>query len=153
MLRCLTPGLVYVAGWAPDEGESVAQLSAEHPARAAANLVPDSDGFLWIKPDKFHESFSQDLSKQESFVMAVTQKAPVASTAGGNITDPAWKLKDTWYQISTEDRMIDPDLEKIMASRMNARAILKLDSSHASLASHPKEVARFIMSAVGNQGH
>lgn len=146
---------MYIAGWAPDSGESLAQLSGRYPPEAAANIAPDSDGYLWITPEKYRESFCQDLSEQESFVMAVTQKAPVASTFGDNITDAAWRHKDSWYQVSTEDRMINPELEKIMAERMDAKAILKLNSSHASLASHPREVSRLILSAVagGRHGH
>lgn len=80
--------------------------------------------------------------------MAVTQKAPVASTFGDNITEAAWRHKASWYQISNDDRMINPKLEKIMAKRMNAKSILTFDSSHASLASHPEEVSRFILSAI-----
>jgi pimeloyl-ACP methyl ester carboxylesterase len=73
-------GLVYIAAFAPDAGESPGGISQAAPPLAIANLAPDSDGYLWIEDDKFHESFCQDLIQDEALVMAVTQKAPLAST-------------------------------------------------------------------------
>lgn len=137
-------GLVYVAGWAPDAGESPAEISDKNPPVAIANFMPDSDGYLWIKQDKFHESFCQDLTADEALVMAVSQKAPVASTFADKITDPAWRKRPCWYQISGEDRMIAPDNERMMSQRMNPRKVIRLGSSHASLASRPDEVVALI---------
>jgi pimeloyl-ACP methyl ester carboxylesterase len=137
-------GLVYVAAFAPDAGESLAAISQWNAAAAAANVAPDSDGYLWIAQDKFHESFCQDLPADEALVMAVTQKAPVASTFGDAVSDPAWKKKPAWYQVSTSDRMIHPDTERRLAERMNPRSTIELDSSHASLASHPSAIADLI---------
>lgn len=115
---------------------------------AAPNLSPDSDGYLWLKADKFHESFCQDLTEDEGLVMGVTQKAPLASTFGDTITSPAWKTKPSWYQISTQDRMISPENQEFMSSRLNAKNVISLDASHASLASKPVEVADLIDEAV-----
>ncbi len=139
-------GLVYVAAFAPDAGESVGQIGEWRVAQAAAagNIAPDSDGFVWIRQDKFRESFCQDLPADEALVMAVTQKAPVGSTAGDTISDPAWKTKPTWYQVSTNDRMIHPDSERQMAERMKPLSTIELDASHASLASRPAEIADLI---------
>jgi pimeloyl-ACP methyl ester carboxylesterase len=139
-------GLVYVAAFAPDAGESVAQIGGWRVAQAAAagNIAPDSDGYVWIKQDKFQESFCQDLPADEALVMAVTQKAPVGSTAGDTISDPAWKKKPTWYQVSANDRMIHPDSERQMAERMKPRSTIELDASHASLASQPAAIAELI---------
>ncbi|MGW6140664.1 alpha/beta hydrolase [Streptomyces sp. NPDC055140] len=137
-------GLVYVAAFAPDAGESPGQISQELPPAAIENLAPDSDGYLWIKQDKFHESFCQDLPADEALVMAVTQKAPLASTFGDNVTAPAWRVKPTWYQVSTDDRMINPAGERRMAERMNPRAVIELAAGHASLASQPTAVADLI---------
>jgi len=111
---------------------------------AAPNLAPDSDGFLWIKADKFHESFCQDLTEDEGLVMAVTQKAPLASTFGNTISVPAWRTSLLWYQISSEDRMIAPENEKRMSARLGAKKVITLAASHASLASKPVEVAALI---------
>jgi len=141
-------GLVYIAAFAPDAGESPGGITQGLPPAAIANVAPDSDGYLWIKPDKFHESFCQDLSADEALVMAVTQKAPLATTFGDNITAPAWKKKPVWYQISSEDRMINPENQKRMSARMNPRKIITLAASHASLASKPAEVTAFIDEAV-----
>ncbi|GMA14234.1 alpha/beta hydrolase (plasmid) [Deinococcus metallilatus] len=137
-------GLVYVAAFAPDSGESPGAITKENPPAAAANLAPDSDGYLWIKPDKFHESFCQDLSEDEGLVMAVTQKAPLASTFEDTVSTPAWKTKPSWYRVSTEDRMIHPDNERRMAERLNPRKMVTLDASHASLASQPVAIAELI---------
>lgn len=141
-------GLVYVAAFAPDAGESPGGITQEDPPVAAPNLAPDSDGYLWVKPDKFHESFCQDLTADEALVMAVTQKAPMASTFGDAVTAPAWKVKPTWYQISSRDNMIAPTNQARMAARMNARKVITLDASHASLASHPVEICDLIEEAV-----
>ena len=137
-------GLVFIAAFAPAEGESPGRLSQELPPAAIENIVPDSDGYLWARRDKFHESFCQDLTADEALVMAVTQKAPLATTFGDAITAVAWKTKPAWYQVSTQDRMIHPDNERRMAARMNARKIVELDCSHASLASRPGPVADLI---------
>lgn len=137
-------GLVYIAAFAPDAGESPGGITQQHPPVAAPNLAPDSDGYLWLKPEKFHESFCQDLTPEEGLVMAVTQKAPLASTFADTITAPAWKKKPSWYQISAEDRMIAPANQERMAARLGARKIITLPSSHASLASRPIEVSTLI---------
>ncbi|MGX9670705.1 alpha/beta hydrolase [Mycobacterium sp. HM-7] len=136
--------LVYIAAFAPDAGESPGGITQEMPPAAAANLAPDSDGYLWVAQDKFHESFCQDLPDDAALVMAVTQKAPLASTFGDTVTAPAWRVKPTWYQVSTQDHMIHPDNERRMAQRMNPRKIIELDASHASLASQPVAVADLI---------
>lgn len=137
-------GLVYIAAFAPDAGESPGGLSQAMPPSAFPNIAPDSDGYLWIKPDKFHESFCQDLTAEEGLIMAVTQKAPLGSTFGDNVTAPAWKKKPCWYQVSLQDRMINPDNEKMMSARMKPKKIIELEASHASLASRPKEVCALI---------
>ncbi|MCT9812534.1 alpha/beta hydrolase [Acidovorax sp. Be4] len=137
-------GLVYIAAFAPDAGESPGGISQAHPPAAFANLAPDSDGYLWAKYDKFHESFCQDLTADEALVMAVTQKAPLASTFGDTVTAPAWKKKPSWYQISSEDRMIHPENQKMMAARIKPRKLITLAASHASLASKAAEVSALI---------
>ncbi|MGV9693605.1 alpha/beta hydrolase [Streptomyces sp. NPDC003444] len=139
--------LVYIAAFAPDAGESPGRITEEKPPAAFANIAPDSDGYLWIEQDKFHESFAQDLGPDEALVMAVTQKAPVGSTFADTVTAPAWREKPVWYQVSTQDRMIHPDNERRMARRMNPREIVELDASHASLASQPRAVVDLIEAA------
>lgn len=143
-------GLVYIAAFAPDTGESPGMITQQHLPVAAANLAPDSDGYLWVVADKYHESFCQDLGADEAIALAVAQKAPLASTFGDNITTPAWKTKPCWYQISTQDRMIAPENQRNMSARMNPKEIIELDASHASLASRPKEIADFIIKAASS---
>jgi len=145
-------GLVYIAAFAPDAGESPGAISQQLPPEAFPNIAPDSDGYLWIKYDKFGESFCQDLSAEEARIMAVTQKAPLASTFGDNVTAPAWKVKPVWYQISSHDRMIAPDNQKRMSGRMNPRKVITLEASHASLASRPAEVSQLIDEAASAVG-
>jgi pimeloyl-ACP methyl ester carboxylesterase len=131
-------GLVYIAAFAPDAGESLLDVGAAFPPPpGVANAAPDSDGFVWINPAKFHESFCQDVTADEALVMAVTQKAPVGSTFADKVTVPAWKSKPSWYQVSSEDRMIAPANEQRMAERMKAKKIITLPAGHASLASMP----------------
>jgi pimeloyl-ACP methyl ester carboxylesterase len=137
-------GLVYIAAFAPDAGESLGQITEQMPPAAAANIAPDSDGYVWIAQDRLQESFCQDLPGDEALVMAVTQKAPVGATFGDTITNPAWKQKPTWYQVSTEDRMIHPDNERRMAERMTPRRTIELAAGHASLASQPVAVSDLI---------
>ncbi|BEP55426.1 MULTISPECIES: alpha/beta hydrolase [Variovorax] len=137
-------GLVYIAAFAPDAGESPGGITQEHPPVAVPNLAPDSDGYLWVIPEKYHESFCQDLSAEEGLVMGLTQKAPLASTFGDTITAPAWKKKPSWYQISSEDRMISPVNQERMSARLGAKKVITLAASHASLASQPQAVAALI---------
>lgn len=140
-------GLVYIAAFAPDVGESPGGISQARPPAAFSNIAPDSDGYLWVQKDKFGESFCQDLPADQAWVMGVTQKAPLGSTFGDAVTSAAWKTKPNWYQVSTEDRMIHPDNQRAMAARMSPKKTISLDASHASLASRPQEVAALIIDA------
>lgn len=146
-------GLVYIAAFAPEAGESPGQISQQRPPAALDSIAPDSDGRLWVTPDQFHESFCQDLPDDEALVMAVTQKAPLGGAFGDTITAPAWRAKPTWYQVSTRDRMIHPDNERHMAARMSPRATIELDASHASLASQPGPVTDLIAGAARELSH
>lgn len=143
-------GLVYIAAFAPGAGESPGGITQANPPAGIAGIEPDSDGYLWINRVKYHESMCQDLTADEALVMAVTQKAPVATTLGDAITNPAWRNKPSWYQISSDDRMINPENQEMMSSRLNARKVITLDSSHASLASRPKEVTALIVEAAAS---
>lgn len=141
-------GLVYVAAFAPDAGESLSAIARAAPAPAgAANVAPDTDGYVWINSAKFRESFCQDLSHDEALVMAVTQRAPLGSTFDEKVTAPAWRHKPSWYQISSEDRMIHPENQRRMSDRLGAKRIITLTASHASLASKPVEVSALIEEA------
>ncbi|MNR20654.1 Alpha/beta hydrolase family protein [compost metagenome] len=112
----------------------------------AAALRPDQYGFLWIEKSMFADNFSQDCPAEESLVMALAQKP----TSGRCFEDKpdyvGWKNLPTWYQVSEQDRMIPPATQHFFAERMKAEMI-SLPSSHASMASHPQEIADLILKA------
>lgn len=141
-------GLVFIAGFAPDKGESLSLLSSGAPVAppGAAAIRPDKYGFLWIDRKLFAENFCGDVEQSVAEVMAVTQKPLSMVSFTDPITNAGWKKLPCWYQVSMNDRMIPPQAEKFMAQRINARTI-SLASSHASLVSRPKEVADFILEA------
>ena len=141
-------GLVYVAAFAPDEGETLGGLLAlREPPPGAAIIQPDKYGFLWLDRDKFRTDFCQDLDETEALVMAVTQK-PIAARCFDDKSGPAaWKIKPSWYQVSANDRMIPPDTERMFAERMKARKTITLQASHASLASSPRDIVGLIEEA------
>ncbi|WP_250538615.1 MULTISPECIES: alpha/beta hydrolase [unclassified Caballeronia] len=145
----LTPnvvGLVYLAGPALDEGESLRSLLARHERpEGFDNVYEDQDGLLWIKPEKFHETFCHDLADEsESLVWARTQKPTSPLCFEEMMGVPAWKVKPSWYQISANDRLIRPKTQIWMAERMNARRKITLPTSHASVATHAVEIVRLI---------
>ncbi|BAP32153.1 alpha/beta hydrolase superfamily [Chryseobacterium sp. StRB126] len=143
-------GLVYIAAFAPDAGDSLGSLLGRRESPGGASIYPDSKGFLWIKYDEFKSAFSQDLEDDKALVMALSQK-PIHGQCFGDVAgEPAWKTKPSWYQISSGDRMIPAETEKEMAERMQPKKIITLDAGHASLASHPEEVTQLILEAAAS---
>jgi pimeloyl-ACP methyl ester carboxylesterase len=143
-------GLVYVAALAPDEGETLNDYVKAWPKEfieaGVGSVKPDSGGFQFIAQDKFHELFAQDVDGAEADIMAIVQKPPNQSMFVEKSGPPAWKQLPTWFQISENDRVIYPGAERNFAERMNATT-LSLNSSHASLVSHPNEIAELILNA------
>ncbi|MCW3464171.1 alpha/beta hydrolase [Chitinophaga nivalis] len=138
-------GLVYVAAFAPDKGESLGSiLGRTAPTSGGAFIRPDADGFLWIAREGFHESFCQDLDKEESLVMALSQKPIAGRCFADESGEPAWRVKPSWYQVSSQDHMIPPETEAWLAERMQTQKTITLDASHASLASRPDEIIALI---------
>jgi pimeloyl-ACP methyl ester carboxylesterase len=141
-------GLVYISAFAPDVGEAISNLSALVPAPSGqANVRPDAEGFLWIDPKAFPESFAQDVDPVQARVMSAVQKPIAASSFTEKTTQAAWKSKPSWYLVSENDRMINPDLERFMAKRIGAEEVVSISSSHASMVSHPTEVTKLITNA------
>ncbi len=141
-------GLVYVAAFAPDEGDSLGSIFARRePPQGAGSIRPDKDGFLWIAPDKFRESFCQDLDETEALVMALTKKPIAGRCFEDKSGQPAWKGKPSWYQVSAGDRMIPPETQNWMAERMKPKKTITLQSSHASLASRADDIVALIEEA------
>jgi pimeloyl-ACP methyl ester carboxylesterase len=141
-------GLVYIAGWGVDEGESLEDLSKHGPPPAgAAQVYPDAYGFLWIKREGFAAAFAGDADPVEASVMAATQKPLSVKSFTDKSGPAAWKRLPSWYLISGNDQMIPPRAEEFMAQRMGA-TVRTVPSSHTSMVSHPKEVIDIILLAV-----
>ncbi len=142
-------GLVYIAAFAPDEGESMKDLTSAGPQPASASaLRPDKRGFLWLDPAGFLQYFAPDVDPVVANVLAAAQKPIAAASLVGDekFGTPAWKSLKSWYMVSTDDQMIPPDAERLMAKRMGA-TVEEIASSHVPMVSHPDEVADMIMRA------
>ncbi len=140
-------GLVYVAAFAPAEGESVGSISKPYPpSPIGAELRPDRQGFLTVTSKGIAEDFAQDLPVGERKLLLATQGPTAASAFGATITTAAWKTKPSWFVIASNDRAIPPELEKAEAATMKATSIT-LSSSHVAMLSHPREVATLIEKA------
>lgn len=141
----IVTGLVYIAAFVPDEGESLSNFV--DPSKLPQGLlVFDSGGFGYINPEMFPQAFAQDVNSTEAKIMATVQKPINQSVLGEKSGPPAWKHLPTWYQVSESDHMIPPDAERQFANRINATTI-SINSSHASLVSHPDEITQFILNA------
>lgn len=140
-------GLVYIAAFAPDEGEALGSIGAAYPATAGAQYIaPGPGGLLYIDRAHMASCFAGDLPPADGAVLAATQRAVGGAIFGDKMGLPAWKQIRSWYQVSANDQMINPELERMMAKRANATTIT-LPSSHASLVAHPREVADLILKA------
>jgi pimeloyl-ACP methyl ester carboxylesterase len=138
-------GLVYIAAFAPEEGQSLTNF-VDVTKLPKGFLVFDSGGFVYLNPDMFPQAFAQDVDPAQTKVMAAAQKPFNQSILAEKSGPPAWKQLPTWYQISENDHLIPPDAEKMFAKQMNATTI-SVNSSHASPVSHPNEVAQLILNA------
>jgi pimeloyl-ACP methyl ester carboxylesterase len=141
-------GLVYVSGFALDEGESIAGLLAQaEPTPALAHLRIDEQGFAWIPQDDFVNHFAADVDPVEASVMYAVQQ-PLSTTALEDVMDtPAWKGLPSWYAVAQNDEVIPPDVERQFAKRMRAATVTELASGHVGMVSHPDEVANLIQTA------
>jgi pimeloyl-ACP methyl ester carboxylesterase len=137
--------LVYVAAFAPDEGEQVGALTGTNPP-AATSIAPTKDGYLLIDEAKFPADFAADLPLAEAKFMAISQVPINAKIFGTPITAPAWKSKPSYGIVATQDRMINPDLERSMYKRANAK-VTEVKGSHVIFLSQPKAVADVIEQA------
>jgi pimeloyl-ACP methyl ester carboxylesterase len=138
-------GLVYVSAFAPDEGESAVNFVPVE-SLPPGLLVFDSGGFAYLNPEMFPQAFAQDVNTTEAEILAAVQKPANQSLFTEPSGPPAWKQLPTWFVVSENDRIIPPDAERMFAQRMNATTI-SLNSSHASLVSHPDEIAQLILNA------
>jgi len=139
-------GLVYVAAFAPDAGESLAKLQqAAPPDPNSAILAPDN-GFIWLDKEKFHARFCADLPAAQAAFLAASQVPLGLPAATTELTTAAWKTRKSWYIVAKNDLMIPPDAERMMAKRAGS-VVTEIAASHALYISHAAEVAAIIEKA------
>ena len=143
--------LVYVAARAPDAGEDFASLAAKFPKAPASAGVVKANGYFWLNEEAFLRDFAGDLEPARARALYAVQGRVADALVTARTSTAAWRVKPAWYQISTEDRTINPELQRFLAKRMEA-ATIELASSHLSLLSHPREIAELILSAAGHKG-
>jgi len=144
-------GLVFVAAFAPDAGESVNTLIANPvPGAPVPPILPPQNGFLALDRSKFPASFAGDVDAEQAAFMADSQTPWGLAAVGGAISKPAWKDKPSWFLVTTEDKMIPPDAQRLMSKRAGS-TVVEATGSHAIFLSQPETVAKLIERAA--QGH
>jgi pimeloyl-ACP methyl ester carboxylesterase len=140
-------GLVYIAAFAPDKGESVSSL-IKNPAPGAPvpPIMPPQDGYLFLDRTKFRESFAADVAPDTAAFMAASQVPWGLEALNGAVTEPAWRAKPSWYLVSTEDKMIPPDAQRAMSKRAGS-TVVEARGSHSIYVSQPQAVAALIAKA------
>jgi pimeloyl-ACP methyl ester carboxylesterase len=140
-------GLAYIAAFAPDKGESVSALIKNPPPGAPVPpILPPQDGFLFLDRTRFRESFAADVSADAAAFMADSQVPWGLDALNGAVTEPAWRTKPSWYLVSTDDKMIPPDAQRVMSKRAGS-TVVEVKGSHAVYVSQPKAVAALISKA------
>jgi pimeloyl-ACP methyl ester carboxylesterase len=144
-------GLVYIAGWIPDKGESVSSLiedliSGGPPGAPEPPILPPQDGFLLLDRAKFPVAFAGDVDPERAAFMADAQVPWGLGAVSGAISEPAWKAKPSWSLVATEDRMIPPAAQRFMSKRAGA-TVVEVAGSHAVFISQPALVANLIVRA------
>ena len=144
-------GLVYIAAFGLDEGESIgALLTQGPPTPALAHLIIDKQGFAWLPEDDFVNHFAADVEPVKAKVMYAVQQ-PLSVTALQDVMGvPVWKSQPSWFLVATNDQAIPPDAERLFSKRMGATTI-EVASSHVAMVSHPDDVVKLIETAA--QGH
>lgn len=143
-------GLVYIAAFAPDRGESVAALIKDPPPGASVPpILPPQDGFLMLDKSQFAASFAGDVTPEKAEFMANSQVPWGLAALNGAVTEPAWKSKPSWYLVSADDRMIPPPAQRAMSKRAGS-SVAEVKGSHAVYVSQPKAVADLIKKAAAS---
>jgi pimeloyl-ACP methyl ester carboxylesterase len=139
--------LVYIAAFAPDQGESVSTLIKDPPPGAPVPpILPPQDGYLFLDKAKFPASFAADVEAERAAFMADSQVPWGLDALNGTISEPAWKTKPSWYLVSTDDKMIPPPAQRLMSERAGA-TVVEVAGSHAIYVSQPNAVAALIVQA------
>jgi pimeloyl-ACP methyl ester carboxylesterase len=141
-------GLVFIAAFGLDQGESLGGLLSQGPTPPAlVHQIVDDRGFVWLSEDDFVGHFAADVDATRARVMFAVQQPLSATTFDDVMAVPAWKSLPTWYLVATEDEAIPPDAERMFAQRMGA-SVIEVPASHVAMVSHPVEVARLVQTAV-----
>ena len=141
-------GLVFIAAFGLDQGESLGGLLSQGPTPPAlVHQIVDDRGFVWLSEDDFVGHFAADVDATRARVMFAVQQPLSATTFDDVMAVPAWKSLPTWYLVATEDEAIPPDVERMFAQRMGA-SVIEVPASHVAMVSHPVEVARLVQTAV-----
>ena len=139
--------LVYIAAFAPDKGESVSTLIQNAPPGAPVPpILPPQDGYLFLDKERFAASFAADVDAEKAAFMADSQVPWGVEALSGTITEPAWRVKPSWYLVATEDKMIPPDAQRAMSKRAGS-TVVEVNGSHAVYVSQPGAVAALIAQA------
>jgi pimeloyl-ACP methyl ester carboxylesterase len=145
-------GLVYIAAFAPDKGESVSSLIKDPPPGAPVPpILPPRDGVLFLDRAQFAASFAADVDADTAAFMADAQVPWGLEALAGPVTEPAWRSRPSWYLVATEDRMIPPDAQRAMAKRAGS-TMVEVPGSHAVYVSQPSAVALLIEQAAKSLG-
>jgi pimeloyl-ACP methyl ester carboxylesterase len=145
-------GLVYIAAFGLDEGESLgALLGSGPPTPALAHLVVDEQAFGWVPEEDFVHHFAADVDPVKARVLYAVQQGLSMSTFEDVMGTPAWKSHPSWYLVATHDEAIPPDAERMFAQRMGAQTV-EVASGHLAMVSHPDEAARLIEAAADGVG-
>jgi pimeloyl-ACP methyl ester carboxylesterase len=140
-------GVVYIAAFAPDRGESVSSLIKDPPPGAPVPpILPPQEGFLFLDADRFAASFAADVDAETAAFMAASQVPWGVEALAGAVTEPAWKTKPSWYLVATDDEMIPPPAQRAMSKRAGS-TVTEVAGSHAIYVSKPRTVAAFIDAA------
>jgi pimeloyl-ACP methyl ester carboxylesterase len=140
-------GLVYIAAFAPDKGESVDALIKNPPPGAPVPpILPPRNGYLFLDKAKFRASFAADVDEEKAAFMADSQVPWGVEALTGAISEPAWKGKPSWYLVATEDKMIPPAAQRLMSKRAGS-TVVEEKGSHAIYVSKPQAVAVLIQAA------
>jgi pimeloyl-ACP methyl ester carboxylesterase len=140
-------GLVYIAAFAPDKGESVSSLIKDPaPGAPVPPILPPQDGYLFLDRAKFLAAFAADVNADAAAFMADSQVPWGVEALGGAVSQPAWKTKPSWYLVSTDDKMIPPDAQRAMSRRAGS-TVVEVKGSHAVYVSQPQAVASIIEQA------
>jgi pimeloyl-ACP methyl ester carboxylesterase len=140
-------GLVYIAAFVPDKGESVSSLIKDPPPGAPVPpILPPQEGYLFLDKAKFAASFAADVDPDTAAFMADSQVPWGVEALSGTISEPAWRTKPSWYLVATDDKMIPPPAQRFMSERAGS-TVVEAPGSHAIYVSQPNAVAALIVKA------